>query len=460
MLNSHSFTKIDRFGVHKTTYEVEPKPNPRFSGKTVLEEWFEYDPTMRQILDGNIKTRTNVFFDGDTIEFITENFYKSTIASVVSELQRTKDDFLEKFKKFRMATCLWPQLGEFYYVREHPGLNSFITQPHKIVPFNNTTYHVHITLPTAISRGVVVNKKEFVEHHTKCISYIQWIEPFLICVLGSPDIMNGVAEIGTSEINNSKFAGGSMRCALSRYIGVGTFNTETMESGKILTRGIEELRPSDKNVTWWRDRVVADLGYRFPETEIGLDFNFNKHYQSGFEFRMLDAFPIEHLEAVLYILTMCCECAIGMSTKLPRACNDNDWNSLVYKSLRYGYLAKMTLVEIQQMNQLLGFDVNISPSGEVANFTMSAVIDPTCRVNGRREVKLCDGGEMLMVDYFREYVIQKHTSLCNSWQSTNVMKYLVCSKSVDNMKEKLDVLFEQNFNCLQQKQHAEFLLPL
>jgi hypothetical protein len=37
-INGHALSKLDRYGVHATTYEKVPKPNPKFAGKTLLDE--------------------------------------------------------------------------------------------------------------------------------------------------------------------------------------------------------------------------------------------------------------------------------------------------------------------------------------------------------------------------------------------------------------------------------------
>ena len=96
MINAHSLDKMDRNGEHRTTYESEPKTNLNFSGKSVLEEWFDYDNEIKQLINPNTKTDTNIFFDGDTIEFVTTEFYKTTISTVLNELKNNKNIFITK----------------------------------------------------------------------------------------------------------------------------------------------------------------------------------------------------------------------------------------------------------------------------------------------------------------------------------------------------------------------------
>jgi hypothetical protein len=278
------------------------------------------------------KTRTNIFFDGDTIEFITDNFYKINSKIVVNELEETKINFLNKFNKFKKDTNLWIEHDPIQYVSKHPGLNVWKSQPNKIVLFNNTTYHIHITLPTEIYNGRIINNNKFDITHAKAIRLIQWFEPLFLATLSSPDIFG---------ILSDDYTKGSMRGTISRYIGVGTYNTNTMIKNKILVANIEDVKPT--NVIWWRDIIKAKLKYKLPDTEIGLDFNFNKHFQSGFEFRLLDGFPIEYLKDVIDILLLICVHALSFNnlSDIKIAQENQIWNDLVVETI-----IKLSLIHI------------------------------------------------------------------------------------------------------------------
>ena len=67
---------------------------------------------------------------------------------------------------------------------------------------------------------------------------------------------------------------------------------------------------------------------------------------------------------------------------------------------------------------------------------------------------------MLLVDYFREWVVQTHNSIRKSWESTRVAKYFVSDESVKSIDDKLELLFEQNFNRIQTDEHGEYLSPI
>jgi len=400
MINSHCFDKMDRNGEHKTTYEKIPKPNPKFLGKTILEEWFEHDKEMKEILDPKEKNRTNVFFDGDTIEFITDNFYKINSKLAVNELDETKTNFLNKFNQFKKDTKLWQNHDAITFVTKHPGLNAWKSQPNKIVLFNNTTYHIHITLPTEIYNGKIVDNNKFDIIHAKAIRLIQWFEPLFLATLSSPDIFG---------ILSDDYTKGSMRGALSRYIGIGTYNTNTMIKNKILVAPIKDVKPN--NVIWWRDMVEQKLKYILPDTEIGLDFNFSKHYQSGFEFRLLDGFPIEYLKDVIDVLLLLCVHALSFS-KLDDifiAMENQTWNNIVFETITKGYNATINKNQINELCELLNIRI----------------------IHNKSDMLLENFYYLLLEELFRKYhnnklleQMTKDFTKINRWKNFNKIQFL------------------------------------
>ena len=331
MLNSHCFDKLDSKLNHKTIYALKPTPNILFNGKSIYEEWIEFDPDIAKIFSPTDKNNFNIFFDGDAIEFTTEKFFNANIKNIVLELNQRKNYFINKLREFFDKNNLFTERGLVSFPIVNPGFNHFLSQKNGIVLFNNSTYHINITLPTKLIDGKIFNKQKFINDHRKAISLIQWFEPFFICTLGSPDIFTVLSDV-TGD--NAYYAKGSMRAAMSRYIGIGTYNTLNMQCGRILTKTVDEVRPI--GVTWWRDLIEKRLNYNLPDSQIGLDFNFNKHYQSGFEFRMLDGFPIEYLADVIRSIILICAHALTLKN-VPIAANNDIWNIIVYKSLVNGF---------------------------------------------------------------------------------------------------------------------------
>jgi hypothetical protein len=359
MMNSHSLEKLDINFQHKTispikplidteTGEVSAQPleNPEYLGKSIMELFLEDQPyNIQSMITQRNKTMGSVHFDGDSIEFVTKYFENRTIADSCKELKATKKLFLDKINESSVLN------GKLNFPDYNNGLNMFMTNQENLVLFNNGTYHFHITLPSLTEDSRIVDYNEFEKTHANAIYLLQWFEPFFIATLGSPDIMGVISDKYSLDKN---FTLGSMRNAMSRYIGVGTYN-KAMPKGKILTYKVDDFRKllkfeKEENI-WWRDQIEADMEYEML-SEVGLDFNQEKMYQSGFEFRSFDEFPAEYLNDVLFSIILICE----HSLNLPDVQWGHDsaaWNNLVFKTLKMGYATEINEVEKKEILDLL-----------------------------------------------------------------------------------------------------------
>ncbi|CAI2768932.1 hypothetical protein [Flavobacterium collinsii] len=357
MMNSHSLEKLDINYQHKTlspvkslvhTAEANPQPleNPEYLGKSIMELFLEDQPyNIQSMITQRNKTMGSVHFDGDSIEFVTKYFENRTIADSCKELKATKKLFLDKINDSEILN------GKLNFPDYNNGLNMFMTNQENLVLFNNGTYHFHITLPSLTKDSRIVDYSDFDKTHANAIYLLQWFEPFFIATLGSPDIMGVISNTYSLD---KKFTLGSMRNAMSRYIGVGTFN-KAMPKGKILTYKVEDFRKllkfkKEENI-WWRDQIETEMEYELL-SEVGLDFNQEKMYQSGFEFRSFDEFPAEYLNDVLFSIILICE----HSLNLPDVQWGHDseiWNNLVFKTLKTGYLTQINEAEKNEVLNLL-----------------------------------------------------------------------------------------------------------
>ena len=246
MINSHSLDKLDINFNHKTLPKTiatdtpdsgaisnETKENPDYLGKSILELFLENQPFN---ISSMVTTKTNpmgsVCFDGDSIEFVTKYFENRTIEESCNELKTTKKLFIDKINESAVLN------EKLHFPKYNNGFNMFMSNRENIVLFNNGTYHFHITLPTYTENSRIVDYDTFDQVHTNAMYLLQWFQPLFIATLGSPDIMGVISK----KYNLGKiYALGSMRNAMSRYIGVGTFN-KSMSKGKILTYKVEDFR--------------------------------------------------------------------------------------------------------------------------------------------------------------------------------------------------------------------------
>ena len=119
LLNAHGFLKCDENGEHQTTYVKVPMPNPNFNGKTVFETMKERDPYF------STEHENSFCFDGDTLEFMTLNFYKTSIDKVINELLSEKKKFMHHFNKLNLNIC---NKKTAHYPEKNHGFARFTTK--------------------------------------------------------------------------------------------------------------------------------------------------------------------------------------------------------------------------------------------------------------------------------------------------------------------------------------------
>jgi len=311
LLNSHSFTKTDMNNQPMTTYSKRPVPNPEFNGKTLYKFICEKDP---YFTEQYMKTYV---FDGDTIEFINLNFYKKTIQDVIEELENNKREFITRLQKIFKENNIYNQFGTVNICKTNHPFVSFMTNFNKCSIFNNMTYHLNFTLPTKLNENLYIqNYPLFIEQHKNLINLIHWVEPLLIAVYGSGDIFTKV---------NPNLSGTSQRIAKSRYIGLGTYDTNKMEPGKIMHIDSNNNHLSDLDY-WWFNQYYKNSDYT-KEDLIGLDINFHKHKNHGVELRIFDYFDESRLEEAFRFIILLMDHSLSKKIKSP--IRNKLWNNYV-----------------------------------------------------------------------------------------------------------------------------------
>jgi len=151
------------------------------------------------VMEGNDYLRQTYdhtwMYDGDTIEFITTNFYNATTSTVINELMEIKTKFIENLNKFFKENNIFQKFGNVKIMKNNHPFAVYLTNIYNNAMFNNGTIHINITLPTYLDEfGKIKNKKKFVLEHKHYIKYIQFIEPLLIAMYGAPDIFSQVGD--------------------------------------------------------------------------------------------------------------------------------------------------------------------------------------------------------------------------------------------------------------------------
>lgn len=321
-LNAHAFQAMDILGNHKTTYEKVPKPNPKFSGRSIFEE-------VQKVIKPSYMHE--FMFDGDSIEFMTQRFYKARVKGVIQELCSHKKAFLKTLNGWLMQRSLWREFGGcLQFPTKNPAFVVHRTNPRNVSMFNNGTYHINITLPTWLGvKGDILFPEKFREDHRRFIRLVQWIEPLLLVKYGTPDPLSE----SIPKDKKSPFSRVSQRAAMSRYIGIGTYDTTSMREGKCNTIPIELAHGANEKF-WWYSEFHKESAYIQPK-DVGLDFNYRKHYAHGVELRFLDWFSEEKLQDILTFLI----CLAACSQQIPLAqdiCTAESWHTCVKGIMEWG----------------------------------------------------------------------------------------------------------------------------
>lgn len=343
LINSHSFTDTDAKNNHKTLLKTKKQINPEFSGNTLGEEILKSNDNL-----SNTFNKTWLY-DGDTFEITTLNFYKTDVHQMIGELEQYKYDFISNIQKFQGEKNLFPDFGKIKIMEKNYPFAIHMTNLNNVGIFNNGTLHYNLTLPTELDDKMLIKNQElFIQEHKQAIKIIQWFEPLLVSIYGTPDYFSQL-----DYPNANKFSASSQRCAVSRYIGLGTFDTDEMLKGKILLTELTNFPDY-----FWYNKYHESSAYNKLD-KIGLDINFNKHYNHGIEIRFFDhiSSPVQIMESfefIIYLIDLIFEQDLNLDNPIKTKL----WNNLVCNIMNHGKKYNMTKEEISCFEKILNIKVN------------------------------------------------------------------------------------------------------
>jgi len=413
LLNSHSFLNTDSNNQPKKLYTKLNEPNSKFLGKTLLED----------ILDKNILLKSSYdnewLFDGDTIEFTTINFYNSKLNDIISELNLYKKNFITNIQNYQKENKLFEKYGLIKLMEKNHPFTIHLTNINNIAIFNNGTMHYNITLPTLLNNKKIVDSEKFINIHKIAIKIIQWFEPFLISMYNTIEPFN---LLKNDKLNNIEYtiSSSSQRCVISRYIGIGTYDSDKMEKGKILT-----VPTSSFNVykNWWYNKFHENSIYNKLDN-VGLDINFNKHYNHGIELRFFDHISnkkllTESFEFIIYLMDFILD-------------NDNDnilnpiyndlWNELVLNSIKDGKKTILTDDQITFYSKIINININdLNKAKNINNVYYFIYYNLVIRYN--KIIKLDKNEQYKLIPNGKFSKLALNTKIMNYIEITNIFKY-------------------------------------
>ena len=339
LLNSHSFTYTDIMGNSKTLYTKLCEPNPKFIGQTLGQ----YIHTNKYLKDNYEYTYT---YDGDTIELITNNFFNATIDNVIGELTDIKYNFITNLQDILKVDSIFNKYGKVDYMKTNYPFAVHMTNINNVSMFNNGTLHFNITLPTVLINNMISNMDEFISIHKKYIRLIQFMEPIFMTIYGTPDPFSKYSDM---------YSACSQRCAVSRYIGIGTYNTDSMITGKLLTDNIDLFAIATEPYGWY-NMYYNNCGYNKLK-ELGYDINFNKHYHHGVEIRFFEHISdINIIKEILDFLIYLGDYAMD-NIDIENPIYSDEWNKFIVDCMKNGKNVNINSF-IEMYNMIFGCNLN------------------------------------------------------------------------------------------------------
>lgn len=322
LINSNTFKNVDVQGEHITLYDKDKTSNQKFNGQTIHEYLCSKSKWLKDSYE------INYTYDGDTFEIMTQNFYKGNVTDLMNELQTVSEKFIEEIRGVTGSSIP----SSVQIMKSNYPFAKYYTNMNNVATFNNGTVHLNITLPSSLNEeGQIQNDELFTQQHCNLARCIQWLEPLLLAVYGTPD------PLSKSKTHGHHFSGASQRCAVSRYIGIGTFNTETMDTGKIL-----QLDSYTGKYPWYDQFYKVCQGYKRLD-KVGLDINFKKHQNHGLEIRFLDHISFNRIYEVLTFLIYLCDFSLdSKNANISNPTINEEWINFTAQVLAKGNMVVST----------------------------------------------------------------------------------------------------------------------
>ena len=336
LFNAHSMTFTDQYNQSKTKYTKINEPNELFNGETL---WDFCKKNNEYLLNNFDKTFT---FDGDTIEIMTLYFYNKSVKDVLEEHATSRNNLIENLNKVFIENNIFQEYGRINFMKKNHPFAVHLTNINNVAMFNNGTIHINITLPTKLDKNCKIeNKIEFIDKHRNFIRLVQYLEPILLCVYGTRDPF--------SEYDG-QFSSSSQRCAISRYIGIGTYDTNEMKTGKILQESVKNIVVAREEWGWY-NKYYRTCGYNRLD-KLGMDINFNKHYNHGVEIRFFDFIPEEKYEELCKFILLLGDISYRKSFDNP--IYSEDWNDMVISSFMKGNKWELNKIQKKIYEKIFG----------------------------------------------------------------------------------------------------------
>ncbi len=270
---------------------------------------------------------------GNSLAYLEGNSSNDVMleSTTILPINKTLDDYINEINDERKGNL------EAYNKIFKTSVKYYNGEPYKSLVNNRGehydylgSYHFNITLPHSQNISISEPDEVFLKRHLDYARLLQWFEPLLLAVYGQPDYR--------SIYDKKKYSQASYRLfnSKSMFINTSDLTTNIPPSREIPETNTQLLEKRNKFI----NKIRQELSYDFRDTR-GYDFRRagyepGKEYKSkyyGFEFRLMDYFPIENLKQF-------CELLWLLAFKLDTRENTIDienaaYNDVVVEQIKY-----------------------------------------------------------------------------------------------------------------------------
>lgn len=335
--------------------------------------------------------RLNVFLSA--VEYLYDSTHEPNYKNPIRDLF-SKNNFKQKKPSTPLLSLRFPYGSDVIF-------NDYWEGQKEMFPIYTGSIHVNVTLPHAPDESVTSNS-EFMKRHVRAAAALQWIEPLLLVVLGSPDPFHSIDETlfpalsfrHTTESSVGFVTNNVVEKGFSKYRmasedefkpypegnktvdNTSLFYSERLsdmkgdESGPLWMRSMKQNKASEANVFVFKS---YDCPCRpFSGTDFRRDTE-NRTGLFGFEFRSLDIIPVENLACVLRLIWY----IFDASNSLPKrnkvlsspeynAFNSNSFAKFMISASRIGSRATITKEYAEAITRVFRLDANVLIGSETA----------------------------------------------------------------------------------------------
>lgn len=313
--------------------------NIAYSGKPIIE-LIRGAVVLRTMMDSGLLS-----FDESLIKISTSDIYDTTTEKCIHELITSCEDITHNLRNIFSEHDILSSYGLVRLQDYNYCVVKYFDDPIHYFSFSpGASYNIFLMLPTDLNlTGVPKNMNEFIEQHNNAIRAIQWIEPLMIAVYGTPDLLS---------VFDPSFSKGSKRNSIGSESCPGSYDSTKEYSTDTTT-----------DMPSWFHQYHTNTGY-VVNTVFGLDIILRKTKCYGIEIRFMDHVLPSHMYNIINIILLLCQHALTNPVSNP--VTNTTWNDAILRALRDGHEMRLCHEYINCINK--EFEMELSSSSLIDFF--------------------------------------------------------------------------------------------